>query len=80
MARKYVDCREMPSKSGCTVALSADTEEELLDAATQHAVAVHGETDTPELRQMIRQGIHEGTPPMDVTPTSPKQPEDRAPH
>ena len=60
--RKFVDCREIPSEMNCTVAISADSEEELLDAAVQHAVAVHGHDDTPELRQMIRQGVHEGAP------------------
>lgn len=64
MPRKYIDCREMPSEKGCTVAISADSDDELVEAAVQHAVAVHGETDRPELRQMIRQGIHEGTPPL----------------
>lgn len=64
MARKYIDCREMPSTTGCTVALSADSEEELENAACQHAVAVHGEADTPELRAMIRQSMHEGTAPL----------------
>lgn len=63
MTRKYIDCREHPSTSRCTVALSADSEDELVEAACQHAVAVHGEADTPELRRMIRQGIHDGTPP-----------------
>ena len=64
MSRKYVDCREHPGTVKCTVALSADSEEELLEAACQHAVAVHGETDSPELRRMIRQAIHDGTPPL----------------
>lgn len=76
MPRKYIDCREFPSEKGCTVALSADSEDELVEAACQHAVAVHGETDTPELRRMIRQGIHEGTPPL-MPPrqgTQPSQP------
>lgn len=63
MPRVYVDCREMPSESGCSIALSADTEEELLDAAVQHAVAVHGHTDGPELRQGISEGIHAGAAP-----------------
>lgn len=53
MARLFVDCREYPSEMNCTVAISADTEKELLDAAVQHAVAVHGHTDTPELRQEL---------------------------
>ena len=40
--RKYIDCREFPSEMNCTVALSASSEQELLAAAIQHAVAVHG--------------------------------------
>lgn len=61
--RKYIDCREMPSDMKCSVAIAADTEQELLDAAVQHAVAVHGHQDSPELRAAIRQGFHDGTPP-----------------
>lgn len=33
MARKYIDCREFPSEMNCSVALSADSENELLEAA-----------------------------------------------
>ena len=62
MARKYIDCREFPSESECTVALSADTEDELIAAAAQHAVAVHKHTDSPELRDQLRTLIREGTP------------------
>jgi predicted small metal-binding protein len=54
MERKYIDCREYPSEQKCTVMLSADSEAELLEAAVQHAVAVHGEKDTPELRNELR--------------------------
>ena len=53
MARMYIDCREMPSDSNCTIAISADTKKELIDAAAQHAVAVHGHKDSPELREQI---------------------------
>jgi predicted small metal-binding protein len=60
--RKFVDCREIPSEMNCTVAISADREDELLEAAVQHAVAVHGHEDNAELRDMIRGGIHEGAP------------------
>ncbi|MDB5572579.1 MAG: hypothetical protein JWN93_3762 [Hyphomicrobiales bacterium] len=63
MGRKFIDCREFPSESHCTIAIAADTESELLDAAAQHAVAVHGHQDTPELRDALRQCMHEGTPP-----------------
>ncbi|ARP86482.1 DUF1059 domain-containing protein [Bordetella genomosp. 9] len=66
MTRKYIDCREFPSEANCSVALSADSEEELLEAAVQHACAVHHHTDTPELRQQIRTLFHDGTPPVEA--------------
>jgi len=53
MARLFIDCREHPSEMNCTVAISADTKQELVDAAVQHAVAVHGHTDSAELREQI---------------------------
>jgi predicted small metal-binding protein len=59
MARKYVDCRETPSVMNCTVAIAADSEDELVEAAVQHAVSVHSHEDTPELRAMVRQGIRD---------------------
>jgi predicted small metal-binding protein len=65
MTRKYVDCRETPSVSNCTVAIAADSDDELVEAAVQHAVAVHKHQDTPELREMIRQHLKEGTPPVE---------------
>jgi predicted small metal-binding protein len=65
MTRKYVDCRETPSVSNCTVAISADSDQELVEAAVQHAVAVHQHKDTPELREEIRQHLKEGTPPVE---------------
>ena len=64
MPRKYVDCREFPSDMKCTVALSADNEDELLDAAAQHAVTVHKHSDSPELRRQLRSMIREGTPSL----------------
>jgi predicted small metal-binding protein len=63
MARKYIDCREFPSEMNCTVALSADSDDELLEAAVQHAVAVHKHEDTPDLRKQLRSLFKEGTPP-----------------
>jgi predicted small metal-binding protein len=65
MSRKYIDCREFPSDTHCSVAIAADSEEELLEAAVQHAVAVHRHQDSPELRQQIRQLFKEGTPPVE---------------
>ena len=64
MARKYIDCREFPSEMKCTIAISADTDDELVEAAVQHAVAVHGEHDTPAFRQESRHAIQQGTPPL----------------
>ena len=63
MARKYIDCRNYPSEKNCTVAISANKDDELLEAAVQHAVAVHGHKDTPDLRKQLRTMFKEGTPP-----------------
>jgi predicted small metal-binding protein len=65
MTRKYIDCREIPSDMNCSVAISADSDQELLDAAVQHATAVHHHDDTPEFRQQLRQAFKEGTPPAE---------------
>lgn len=62
MARFYIDCRNHPSDSKCTVALAADSKEELLEAAVQHAVAVHGHEDTPEVRKLILDSVSELKP------------------
>jgi predicted small metal-binding protein len=62
MDRKFIDCREYPSDSRCTVAISADSEDELVDAAAQHAVQVHGHQDSPELRAQLRQIAKSGMP------------------
>jgi hypothetical protein len=51
--RKSIDCRLYPSESGCSLKLSG-TEKEVLDAATAHAIAVHGHADTAELRNELR--------------------------
>jgi predicted small metal-binding protein len=51
--RKSIDCRNYPSEKNCSLKISG-TEEEVLDAAVQHAVSVHGHEKTPELREQIR--------------------------
>ncbi len=58
MPRKFVDCREYPSESHCTLRISGE-EEEVVRAAAMHAADVHGETDGPELRSMIRRSLHD---------------------
>ena len=66
MGRKFIDCRDYPSEMNCSIAIAADSESELIEAATQHAVAVHGHQDTPELRNSLRQAIKDGTPPINA--------------
>ena len=66
MGRKFIDCREYPSEMNCTVAFSADSDEELLEVAVQHAVQVHHHKDSPELRQQIRNLFKEGTLPIET--------------
>jgi predicted small metal-binding protein len=51
--RKAVDCRLYPSEKGCTLRIEG-TEEEVLEAAIQHAVTAHGHTNSPELREQLR--------------------------
>jgi len=51
--RKSIDCRDYPSEKGCTLRISG-TEEEVLDAAVQHAVSAHGHSDAKELREQLK--------------------------
>ena len=53
MARKIADCRRWPSESNCSLTIIGE-EEEVIRAASEHAVSVHGHEDTPELRDQIR--------------------------
>ena len=53
MVRKVADCRDYPSESNCTLTISGQ-EKEVVRAAAEHAVSVHGHEDTPELREQIR--------------------------
>lgn len=64
MTRKYIDCREFPSEMHCSVAISADSDQELLEAAVQHAVTVHHHADSPELRTQLAGLFHDGSPPV----------------
>ena len=51
--RKSIDCRDYPSEKNCSLKISG-TEDEVLDAAVQHAVSAHGHDNTPELREQIK--------------------------
>ena len=59
MARMFIDCRNYPSEMNCTVSIAADNRQELIEAAVQHAIAVHGHADGPHLREMIGQSIRQ---------------------
>ena len=63
MPRKYIDCRAYPSDMKCSMTLAADSEQELLEAAVQHAVAVHHHHDTAELRKQLKAMFKDGAPP-----------------
>ena len=56
MGRKVADCRDFPSEIGCTLTISGE-EDEVVTAATQHAVAAHGHEDTDEVRAWLRQNL-----------------------
>ena len=51
--RKSIDCRDYPSEKNCSLKISG-TEDEVLDAAVQHAASAHGHEETPELREQIK--------------------------
>jgi predicted small metal-binding protein len=55
--RKMIDCRDVPSESGCTLAIAGDNVDDLVDAAVLHAVDKHGHADSAELRNTIRNGL-----------------------
>jgi predicted small metal-binding protein len=61
MARKYVDCRKMPSQCKCTVAGSAGSENELIEVAVQHAVrltAIRTQRSSGKSRsELLRNGV-----------------------
>ena len=56
MARKYIDCRDLPSESQCSLYISG-TEDEVVAAAAQHAIAKHGHPDTPDLAGEMRAAL-----------------------
>jgi predicted small metal-binding protein len=51
--RKSIDCRDYPSDKGCSLKISG-TEQEVLEAAVQHAVSAHGHESSPEFRAQLK--------------------------
>ncbi|WP_171165201.1 DUF1059 domain-containing protein [Streptomyces sp. I05A-00742] len=62
MTRKVADCRRVPSESHCSLTIAGE-EDEVLRAATQHAVSVHRHEDTPELREQIKEFLEDEKTP-----------------
>ncbi len=60
MSRKWIDCRDFPDDTGCTLYLSGE-EEHVLSAAVEHAGSVHGKEDTPEFREALRSMLQDET-------------------
>ncbi|MFJ3581417.1 DUF1059 domain-containing protein [Streptomyces sp. NPDC090127] len=58
MTRKVADCRNTPSVMGCTLTITGE-EDEVVRAAAEHAVSVHGHEDSPELRAMVRESLED---------------------
>jgi predicted small metal-binding protein len=58
--RKSIDCRDYPSEKNCSLKISG-TEQEVLDAAVQHAVSAHGHEETPQLREQIKSMLKDET-------------------
>ncbi|CAL99657.1 uncharacterized protein DUF1059 [Saccharopolyspora erythraea NRRL 2338] len=61
MTRKVADCRNYPSEMNCTLTISGE-EDEVVRAAAEHAISVHGHDDTPELRDDIRRLLEDEAP------------------
>jgi len=56
MSRMTIDCRSVPSESGCSLSISGE-EDEVVRAAAAHAVDVHGHADGDELRAALRASL-----------------------
>jgi predicted small metal-binding protein len=73
MARVMADCRRFPSESNCSLTIMGE-EEEVVQAAAEHAVSVHGHEDTPELREQVKgmlepeESYQAGTRPQEPMP------------
>ena len=61
MSRKIFDCRDLPGD--CTLAIAGE-EDEVVDAQVLHAIKIHGQKDSTELRDLIRRSLKE--PPAEA--------------
>jgi predicted small metal-binding protein len=54
MPRKIFDCRDLPGD--CTLAIAGE-EDEVVEAQALHAVQIHGQKDSADLRELIRRSL-----------------------
>ena len=62
MARKMIDCRQVPNEIGCTLTIAGE-EDEVLDAAVMHAVDKHGHQEAG-LRDELRGALTDAEPAL----------------
>ena len=53
MARMMADCRRFPSEAKCSLVIIGE-EDEVVQAAAEHAASVHGHENTEEHRAQLR--------------------------
>ncbi len=61
--RKYIDCREHPGEVECSLKVSG-TEDEVLNTIYDHAIKVHGEKPSLELRAQLRGALKDEEEPV----------------
>ena len=59
MSRVMADCRRFESENNCSLTIIGE-EDEVLAAATEHAISAHGHEDTPEFREQVRTMLEDG--------------------
>lgn len=70
MTRMMADCRRWPSESDCSLTIIGE-EDEVVRAAAEHAVSVHGHEDSEEMREQLRAFLE----PADAYSNAPREPE-----
>ncbi len=70
MARVMADCRRWPSDINCSLTIIGE-EDEVVQAAAEHASSAHGHEDSQEMREQIRQFLE----PADAYSNEPREKE-----
>ncbi len=59
MAQQFIFCRDYIDDADCSVVIGAETLEELMETAIEHAHVTHAQEDTPALRAQIRENVRD---------------------